>query len=60
MAGLRLNCHGRACPGHPRFGLCREDVDARDKRGHDGGEALRFRLGNKPDQKSQVNPPLNA
>ena len=28
--------HGRACPGHPR--LCRpkkQDVDARDKRGHD-------------------------
>ena len=29
--------HGRACPGHPRLALpvAREDVDARDKRGHD-------------------------
>ena len=32
------NCHGRACPGHPRLVLLRgrRDVDARDKRGHDG------------------------
>jgi hypothetical protein len=30
--------HGRACPGHPRLVLLRgrKDVDARDKRGHDG------------------------
>jgi hypothetical protein len=30
--------HGRARPGHPRLALLRgrKDVDARDKRGHDG------------------------
>jgi hypothetical protein len=30
--------HGRACPGHPRLVSLRgrKDVDARDKRGHDG------------------------
>src|SRR5260370_39147853 len=31
--------HGRACPGHPRLSRARptrKDVDARDKRGHDG------------------------
>jgi hypothetical protein len=30
--------HGRACPGHPRLKTRqrKEDVDARDKRGHDG------------------------
>jgi hypothetical protein len=39
--------HGRARPGHPRLASLsvREDVDARDKRGHDGefgsSEALR-------------------
>jgi hypothetical protein len=30
--------HGRACPGHPRLACgvaAKEDVDARDKRGHD-------------------------
>jgi len=28
----------RLCPGHPRLGCLyeRQDVDARDKRGHDG------------------------
>jgi hypothetical protein len=26
--------HGRACPGHSRFDA--EDVDTRDKAGHDG------------------------
>jgi hypothetical protein len=30
MAGLVL-----ACPGHPRLGFRKKDVDARDKRGHD-------------------------
>jgi hypothetical protein len=38
MAGLVL-----ACPGHPRLSLPprarKQDVDARDKRGHDDGEA---------------------
>src|SRR5260370_1299105 len=37
MAGLVL-----ACPGHPRLACwsgCKKDVDARDKRGHDGGWA---------------------
>jgi hypothetical protein len=39
MAGLVL-----ACPGHPRLaGLApKKDVDARDKRGHDDGEATQF------------------
>jgi hypothetical protein len=23
------------CPGHPRLPMCRQDVDARDKRGND-------------------------
>src|SRR5260370_30375150 len=32
--------HGRACRGHPRPSV-EEDVDARAKRGHDGGEAMR-------------------
>jgi len=27
--------HGRACPGHPRLLESKEDVDARDKPGHD-------------------------
>jgi hypothetical protein len=31
-------CHGRTCSGHPRLGA-KKVVDARDKRGHDGGEA---------------------
>jgi len=37
-----LGSHGRACPGHLRLFLlgCRKkDVDARDERGHDGGES---------------------
>src|SRR5690348_15023569 len=33
--------HGRACPGHPRLASSKKDVDARDKRGHDGGEFVR-------------------
>ena len=35
--------HARACPGHPRLSRwpCKKDVDARDKRGHDGGEMIR-------------------
>ena len=32
--------HGRACPGHPRLSVAMQGVDARDKRGHDGGGAL--------------------
>src|SRR5215813_11127478 len=39
-----LRSHGRACPGHPRLtglSLRKKDVDARDKRGHDGGEVMR-------------------
>src|SRR5947209_6611085 len=28
--------HGRACPGHPRLGRGKKDVDARDKPAHDG------------------------
>ena len=28
-----------ACPGHPRLGHEKKDVDARDKRGHDDGES---------------------
>jgi hypothetical protein len=35
---MSFQCHGPACPGHPRLLLrlgCK-DVDARDKRGHDG------------------------
>jgi hypothetical protein len=39
---MTLHRHGRACPDHPRliFGRRIEDVDARDKRGHDvDGEA---------------------
>jgi hypothetical protein len=35
--------HGRACPGHPRLSFAprarKQGVDARDKRGHDDGEA---------------------
>src|SRR6266849_10436449 len=27
--------HGRACPGHPRLGVVKKDVDARHKAGHD-------------------------
>src|SRR5262245_25781550 len=27
--------HARACPGHPRFLLGKEDVDGRNKSGHD-------------------------
>src|SRR4051812_42793459 len=33
-----LHRHGRVCPGHPRLDYGREDVDARHKAGHDGGE----------------------
>src|SRR2546426_226448 len=46
--------HSRACPGHPRLSRSPslpspargerregEDVDARDRRGHDGGEVIR-------------------
>src|SRR5262245_47573515 len=33
-----LHRHGRACPGHPRLDCSKEDVDARPKAGHDGGE----------------------
>ena len=40
---MTLGRHGRACPGHPRLSLLprRKDVDARDKRGHDGGIVCR-------------------
>jgi hypothetical protein len=40
---MTFSRHGRACPGHPRLASWteKEDVDARDKRGHDG--ALFFR-----------------
>ncbi len=37
--------HGRACPGHPRLSwlkVRKKDVDARDKRGHDGGVVIRY------------------
>jgi hypothetical protein len=30
--------HGRACPGHLRLSFLNEDMDARDKRGHDGAD----------------------
>ena len=35
---MTLHRHGRACPGHPRLAVLAgsKDVDARDKRGHDG------------------------
>jgi hypothetical protein len=33
---IPLDRHSRACPGHPRLGCFPKDVDARDKRGHDG------------------------
>jgi hypothetical protein len=38
-----LRSHGRACPAiHALLlKLSKKDVDARDKRGHDGGEAIR-------------------
>src|SRR6266849_2732285 len=33
---IPIRRHGRACPGHPRaFTSGRQDVDARDERGHD-------------------------
>ena len=38
---LSLKRHGRACPGHPRLYPYRQDVDARHKAGHDGGEVAR-------------------
>ena len=35
--------HGRARPGHPRLGReKKEDVDTRDKPGHDGVDKLKF------------------
>jgi hypothetical protein len=44
---MTLHRHGRACPGHPRLvsWIHTEDVDARDKRGHDGvaSDAIRKR-----------------
>src|SRR5581483_8361411 len=36
LAKAVSNRRGRACPGHPRRAACEEDVDARDKPGHDG------------------------
>src|SRR5712671_5744821 len=41
--------HGRACPGHPRLKVSKEDVDARHKAGHDA-ELLDYR---QPLQKSR-------
>jgi hypothetical protein len=36
MAGQKREARLRArCPGHPRLGAAEEDVDARDKPGHD-------------------------
>ncbi|MBI3275712.1 MAG: class I SAM-dependent DNA methyltransferase, partial [Methylocystis sp.] len=34
--------HGRTCSGHPRQAAAHAGVDARDKRGHDGGESARY------------------
>jgi hypothetical protein len=31
---MTLGRHGRACPGHPET-QCKDNRDARDKRGHD-------------------------
>src|SRR5258706_926847 len=35
--------HARACRGHPRFSLSfsKQDVDGRDKPGHDSGQTVR-------------------
>jgi hypothetical protein len=36
---MKLNRHARACRGHPRLpSFKKQDVDGRDKPGHDGGE----------------------
>src|SRR5215510_1799423 len=39
--------HGRACPGHPRLACqaTEEDVDARDRRGHDDGRGRAIPFG---------------
>ncbi len=41
VATARMNKsqrHARACRGHPCLAFSRQDVDGRDKPGHDGGE----------------------
>src|SRR5258708_11796881 len=39
---LRIR-HGRTCSGHPRLSVPRgQDMDARDKPGHDAGDAMRY------------------
>jgi hypothetical protein len=37
---IRLNRHGRACPGHPGLDYRAKDEDARPKAGHDGRESV--------------------
>jgi hypothetical protein len=58
MNAVPRHRHGRACPGHPRLVVLawdalaaippEEDVDGRDKPGHDGGVAANHFVG-KPD-----------